>query len=301
MAVLPLRLFPNNPNLNFLGLRKCAYFLSITITVLTIFLLFYKGLNLGIDFSGGLVIELKTTAANEVQTFRNKLSTHGYHGAIIQNYGNDEIMIRLQPKTDISQAQEVNDIKEIITEYIDPHVEVRKVDFVGPKVGKELVFSGFIALAVALVSMLGYIWFRFDWQFGTGAIISLLHDAIATLGFYLVSGYEFDLSSIAAILLIIGYSINDTVVIYDRIRENLRKYKTKTLQELINLSVNETLSRTVMTVATTLLVCLSLVLVGGEANKGFSMAMFFGIAFGTYSSIFVAAPILMMTGLKVRQ
>lgn len=301
MAVLPLRLFPNNPRLNFLGLRSYAYFLSVTITVLTVLLLFYKGLNLGIDFSGGLVVELKTSAAKEVERFRNTLTTHGYHGAIIQNYGDDEIMIRLQPKTDVNQVQEVSDLKEIILGNIDAEAEVRKVDFVGPKVGNELVFSGLLALVVALISMLCYIWFRFDWQFGTGAIISLLHDAIATLGFYIVSGYEFDLSSIAAILLIIGYSINDTVVIYDRIRENLRKYKTKTLQEIINLSVNETLSRTVMTVATTLLVCLSLVLVGGEANKGFSMAMFFGIAFGTYSSIFVAAPILMLTGLKVRQ
>ena len=293
----PLRLIPAKTNINFIKYKFVAFAFSILVTVLVIFLFFSKGLNYGIDFSGGILIELKSPANIQIESFRNTLSHYGYYGASIQNFGNaGSILIRVQPKNSDEQAAEVKIIQELLKNELDPEIEFRKVDYVGPKVGDELVTGGVTALLSALLAMLIYIWFRFDWQFGVGAIIALIHDAIATVGFYIVSGYEFELSSIAAILTIIGYSINDTVVIYDRIRENIRKYKNYAFTEIINLSINETLSRTVMTVATTLLACIALVIFGGEVLRGFSMALLFGIAFGTYSSIYVAAPILMYTG-----
>jgi preprotein translocase SecF subunit len=204
----------------------------------------------------------------------------------------------VQPKNSNIEGKEIKKIQEILTQELDPKIEFRKSDYVGPKVGNELIENSVTALIVSLIGMLMYIWFRFDWQFGIGAIVALIHDAIITLGFYIVSGYEFDLTSVAAILTIIGYSINDTVVIYDRVRENMRKYKTHTFAQIINLSINETLSRTIMTVATTLLACMSLILFGGGILKSLSVALFIGISFGTYSSIYVAAPILMHTGLN---
>lgn len=295
---LPLRLFPEKPNLNFLRFRFFGYTLSILITILTAVLFFSEGFNLGIDFSGGIVLEVRTESKHTIEDFRTQLSEYGYGGAVIQNFGQDSIMIRIPPHSSTEHSEEVKNIQALLQTHIDPAIEFRKVDYVGPKVGSELIANSFKAMFFALIAMLAYIWFRFDWQFGIGAVIALVHDALATLGFFLFTQYDFDLSSVAAIMLVIGYSINDTVVIYDRIRENLRKYKNKTLIEILNTSINETLSRTIMTVATTLLACLSLALLGGEVLEGFSMALLFGIAFGTYSSIFVSVPLLLLTGLK---
>jgi preprotein translocase subunit SecF len=298
MLKLPLHLVPYNTKIDFIGKKWISFAFSIFITVATVMLLFTKGLNLGIDFTGGIIIESRTEHEIDVSKYRDVLIEAGYHGASVQNFGsNNGVLLRFQAKDSDAQAKEVEVVKNLLKEKIDNKIEFRKIDYVGPKVGKELIEKGVKALILALLVMLVYIWFRFSWQFGLGAVIALFHDAIATIGFYIVSGYEFDLTSIAAVLTIIGYSINDTVVIYDRIRENMRKYKIKHLAEIINLSVNETLSRTVMTVSTCLLVCLAFVLFGGEVIEGFSMAMLFGIAFGTYSSVYIAAPVLMYTGI----
>jgi preprotein translocase SecF subunit len=300
---LPIRLIPVKINFDFIKYKSIALIFSLIITIGAIALVAVKGLNFGIDFSGGIVMEIRANDEITIDEFRTTLTKYGYGGALIQNFGNaGDIMIRIQPKDAASnQIEEVKNIQEILKSAFGDKIEFRKVDYVGPKVGSAFVLNGAQALLVAILGMLIYIWFRFDWQFGIGAVISLAHDAIVTLGFFSISQYDFDLTSIAAILTIVGYSINDTVVIYDRIRENLRKFKGQSMVYIINLSINETLSRTIMTVATTLLVCLALVLVGGEVLRGFSMALLFGIAFGTYSSIYVAAPILLHTGLRAKK
>ncbi|MCE2991504.1 MAG: protein translocase subunit SecF [Candidatus Jidaibacter sp.] len=297
---LPIRIIPSKTNFNFIKYKSFALLFSLLITIAAIGLVLVKGLNFGIDFSGGIVMELRVSEDITVDNIRASLTRYGYGGALIQKVGNGgNVMIRIQPKdVESSQVEEVRKIQEILTSTVSSEMEFRKVDYVGPKVGSEFVLNGTLALVVAIIGMLVYIWFRFDWQFGLGAVISLAHDAIITLGFFSISQYDFDLTSIAAILTIVGYSINDTVVIYDRIRENLRKHRGGDMAHIINLSINETLSRTIMTVATTLLVCLALALFGGEVLRGFSMALLFGIAFGTYSSIYVAAPVLLHTGLK---
>ncbi len=295
----PIALIPDNTKIDFIGKRSIAFAFSIVITLIICALFFFKGLNLGIDFTGGIIFEIKTSEEITLKDLRDLLSDTNYKGATLQNLGQaDTILIRIQPKDNADQKQEVERLKDLLNSYFDHQVEFRKVDYVGPKVGKDLVFKGISATVLALLCMMAYIWFRFNWQYGIGAILALLHDAFFTLGFYIVSGTEFDLSSIAAILTVIGYSINDSVVIFDRIRENLRKYKFKSIAELINLSINETLSRTIMTVLTTLVVCIALVVFGGEVIYGFSMAMLIGIAFGTYSSVYIAAPILLHTNIN---
>ncbi len=295
----PIVLVPHKTNINFIGMKWIAFIFSIFITVATFVIIFTHGLNLGIDFTGGIIIEARTSKNYEISQVRDLLGEAGYHGANIQNFGNNgDLLIRLQPKKTDDQVKEIAHIKDTLNTFFENTVEFRRVDYVGPKVGKELIEKGLMALVISLLVMSAYIAVRFNWKYGIGVIVALFHDAIATLGFYVVTQYEFDLYSIAAILTIVGYSINDTVVIYDRIRENLRKYKAPDMADIINLSVNETLSRTIMTVSTTLLVCLALVLFGGEVIKGFSMALLFGIAFGTYSSVYIAAPILMHTGFK---
>jgi preprotein translocase SecF subunit len=295
----PLTLISHGTNIDFIGKRCYAFAFSIGISILTLVLLFTKGLNLGIDFTGGIVMETRSEKPVEIHHYREVLAHAGYEGASLQNFGEaKDVLIRLQAKNTDAQSKEVEHIKSLLMEKIDPKIEFRKVDYVGPKVGRELIENGIKALLLSLVGIMIYTAFRFSWQFGLGAIVSLFHDAWITLGFYIISGFEFDLTSVAALLIIVGYSINDTVVIYDRIRENIRKYKVVNLADIINRSVNETLSRTVMTVLTTLIAALALVIFGGDVIKGFSTAMFFGIAFGTYSSIYIAAPVLMHTGFK---
>lgn len=295
----PIRLVPDNTSFDFLGKRFIAFGFSLFLSIAAFILIFSKGLNLGIDFTGGIILEARSEKSAQISLFRDALSSIDYHSATIQNFGKEgDIMIRLQPKQSDDQAKAVDLIKHTLQTQIDPKIEFRKIDFVGPKVGGELITSGVLALVFALLGILAYVAVRFSWEYGVCAIVALLHNAWITVGFYLVSQYEFDLSSIAAILTIIGYSINDTVVIFDRVRESLKKHKVKNMADLINRSLNETLSRTIMTVSTTIIVCMALVIFGGEVIRGFSMAMLFGIAFGTYCSNFIAAPLLIYTGLK---
>lgn len=294
----PLSLIPHGTKIDFMSMRRYSFPFSFLLTLAVIIFFLAKGLNLGIDFTGGIILEARFKDAVNVHEVREELGKLNYHGASIQSFGSDrDIIIRLQPKNSEEQGQEVAAIKAALQAF-KPDIEFRKIDYVGPKVGEELVYKGVLALVCAMVGILIYMGIRFNWYFGLGAIIALFHDAIATVGFYIFSDFEFDLSSIAAILTIVGYSINDTVVIYDRIRENLRKYKVTNLADILNQSINETLSRTVMTVMTVLLVCVALIVFGGDVLKGFSSAIFFGVAFGTYCSIFIATPILLHIAAK---
>jgi len=293
----PISIIPYNSKLDFIGARYITFAFSIFLTIATIVLLLTHGLNKGIDFTGGIIIELQSPSPLNIKSLRDGVSSAGYAGATLQEMAGDNIiMLRVQPKESKSE-QEVTSLKSILSS-IDSSITFRRVDYVGPRVGGELMQKGVYAMLMSLLAMMAYIWFRFNWQFGIGAILALFHDAIVTLGFYSVTGYEFDLTSIAAILTIVGYSINDTVVIYDRIRDNLVKHKSMSTSALLNLSINETLSRTIMTVATTAAVCLALVLFGGHAIQSFSAAVLFGILFGTYSSICISAPVLLYTRIK---
>ncbi len=264
--------------------------MSVVCIVGSIALVFTKGLNFGIDFAGGILIEARIDQDFDVAKVRD-LMTAEIKDVQIQNVDQKDLLIRVA-KTDEEQSVIVKKIQEILSANFS-NVEYRKVDYVGPQVGAELIKKGFLALFMSFLFIMIYIWIRFDWQFGVGGIFALFHDAVLTLGFFSLSGLEFNLTSIAAILTIIGYSINDSVVIYDRIRENLRRYKKMNLADLINSSTNSTLSRTVLTSGVTLTSLLALMIYGGEALYSFSTATFVGIVIGTYSSIYISAPILL--------
>jgi preprotein translocase subunit SecF len=279
----------SNTKINFMGVHKIALYLSVVCIVGSLALVFAKGLNLGIDFAGGILIEARIEEGADISKVRELIAAE-IKDVQIQNIDQKDLLIRVA-KTDEEQLVIVKKIQEILGANFS-NIEYRKIDYVGPQVGSELIKKGFLALFMSFLFIMIYIWIRFDWQFGLGGIFALIHDAILTLGFFSLSGLEFNLTSIAAILTIIGYSINDSVVIYDRIRENLRRYKKMDLADLINSSTNSTLSRTVLTSGVTLVSLLALVFFGGEALFSFSLATFVGILIGTYSSIYISAPIL---------
>ena len=284
------KLLPINPTINFLKLRKIMIIFSILAIIFSLIFLFIKGLNLGIDFKGGILIEskIKNITISELRSVLNK----NFDDVTIQEFGSsDNLIIRLQNKENLDNTVIVNNVKNLIQEYV---VEFRRSEYVGPTISKELFYNGLKAISLALFFILIYIWFRFEWHFGLGAIIALIHDVFITLGILCILSIDFNLSSIAAILTIVGYSLNDTVVIYDRVRENLRKYKKMNLLELFNVSLNNTFSRTVMTSITTLLALFSLFIFGGEVIRSFSFTMIIGVIIGTYSSIFIAVPSLLL-------
>lgn len=285
-----IRLSLHNAKIDFMSFHKIALWLSAICIVGSLFLVFFKGLNFGIDFSGGVLIEVKISDDKSDISFVREILSKKINDIHIQE-SDDNILIRVS-KASNNQDQIIKQIQEILERNFKA-VEYRKIDFVGPQVGSELILKGFLALLLSFIFILIYIWIRFDWQFGLGGIFALIHDAVLTLGFFAITGLEFDLASIASVLTIIGYSINDSVVIYDRIRENLRVNNKINLKILINSSLNSTLSRTILTASTTLISLLALILFGGEALFSFSMATFFGIAVGTYSSIYISAPILL--------
>ena len=272
-----------------MGVHKLALYMSVVCIIGSLALVFVKGLNFGIDFAGGILIEARMQEGVDVSKVRELVSAE-IKDVQVQNVDQKDLLIRVA-KTDEEQSVVVKKIQEILSANFS-NVEYRKIDYVGPQVGAELIKKGFLALFLSFAFIMIYIWIRFDWQFGLGGIFALIHDAVLTLGFFSLSGLEFNLTSIAAILTIIGYTINDSVVIYDRIRENLRRYKKMDLAELINSSTNSTLSRTVLTSGVTLISLLALMLYGGEALHSFSTATFVGIVIGTYSSIYISAPIL---------
>ena len=275
--------------IDFMKFHKLALIMSVFCMVASLVLVFAKGLNLGIDFSGGILIETRMREEVDVSKVRELLSAEA-KDVQIQNIDQKDLLIRVA-KSGGEQSVLVKKIQEILNKnYSD--IQYRKVDYVGPQVGSELIWKGFFALVMSFVFIMIYIWIRFDWQFGLGGIFALLHDALLTLGFFALTRIEFNLTSIAAILTIIGYSINDSVVIYDRIRENLIKFKKMNLSEVINSSTNSTLSRTLLTAGTTLTSLFALMIFGGEALRSFSVATFFGVIVGTYSSVYISAPIL---------
>ena len=284
-----LRSSLSNSKINFMKPHKLALFMSVFCIIASLVLVFVKGLNFGIDFAGGILIEARIAENVDVSSVRN-LITQQIKDVQIQNVDQKDLLIRVA-KSNESQDATVKKIQEILNQNFS-QVEYRKIDYVGPQVGLELIKKGFLALFLSFAFIMIYIWIRFDWQFGLGGIFALVHDAILTLGFFSLSGLEFNLTSIAAILTVIGYSINDSVVIYDRIRENLHRYKKMDLADLINSSTNSTLSRTVLTSSVTLFSLLALMIFGGEALHSFSTATFVGIVIGTYSSIYISAPIL---------
>ena len=285
----PLITIRRIPNINFMGMRTVGFMLSGLMTIASIVLFFTQGLNYGIDFSGGTIIEVRSTSGPaDLGKMRSDLDSLGLH-ATLQNFGGPEdVLIRLQEQSDKTQEQTVNQVKG----KLGSSYEYRRTEVVGPTVGAELIKAGVEATILALFAIAVYVWFRFEWPFGVGAMLSTLHDTITTVGLFSLLQIEFNLTTLAAILTIAGYSINDTVVIYDRVRETMRRYKSMDFVELINKSLNETLSRTILTVSTTALAVLSLLLFGGEVLRGFSIAMLWGIVVGTYSSLFIAAPIL---------
>tara|TARA_B100001123_G_scaffold391642_1_gene470169 strand:+ start:2808 stop:3743 length:936 start_codon:yes stop_codon:yes gene_type:complete len=297
--MLPLKLIPDDTHIHFIARRWLGFAISLLMIVLTIGTVATRGLNLGIDFSGGILLEVRVEESVDLADMRQLFSDTSRWGEVsLQDIGdNGDVMIRVQTAEDEEQSERVAAIKQVLNEAY-PDISYRKIDYVGPTVGRELVESGIMALVIAMGAMMLYIWFRFEWQFGLGGIIALIHDAIVMLGFYALTGFDFGLTSIAAILTVIGYSINDSVVIYDRIRENMRRYKKKPVIELLDISINQTLSRTIVTAFTTVLAALALAIFGGEVLRGFSYALVVGVIVGTYSSIFISAPILMYFGLR---
>ena len=265
--------------------------LSLSLVLISLLLLTFKGLNFGIDFKGGTLIELRSTDTKvNVSSLRDNLNQMDLGDVSVKKFGNDtDFLIKFENNNDKNTIEE---IKSHLDKSFANNFSFRRVENVGPKVSAELLKSGVIAISVALFLMLIYIWIRFEWQFSLGAILALFHDVIVTLGLFSLLGLEINLSIIAAVLTIVGYSMNDTVVIFDRVRENLKKYSDIKIYELTNISINETLSRTLITSATTLLALLSIFFFGGEILKGFSLAMIFGVIFGTYSSIYIANTVL---------
>ena len=291
------RLIPDDTRIPFVRYRYWAYGFSGALILLTLILLPIKGLNYGIDFRGGILIEVgMPTAAPDLAAMRSSLGDLGLGEVALQEFGRpSDILIRVEHQAggEAGQLAAVNEVKATLAERFGNDISYRRVEFVGPKVSEDLLWAGTQATVYALIAILVYVWFRFEWQFAVGAVVALIHDAVTTLGVILLLGLEFNLATIAAILTIIGYSINDTVVIYDRVRENLRRYKAMPLPELLDRSINETLARTVMTSLTTFLALIALLLAGGPTIRGFTIAMIWGIVIGTYSTVYVATPMVL--------
>ena len=278
---------------------KSFNILSGILIIASLVFLVFKGLNFGVDFKGGTLIELRTDVSSaNITKIRDSFNQMNLGDVSVKNFGNETDFVVKFEKQNSNDPKFIEEIKTKLSNSIGT-VDFRRVENVGPKVSAELLRSGVIAIALSLAAMLLYIWIRFEWQFSLGAILALFHDVIITLGVFSVFSLEINLSIVAAVLTIVGYSMNDTVVIFDRVRENLRKYADVKIFELTNISINETLSRTIITSVTTLLALLSIFIFGGEILKGFSLAMILGVIFGTYSSIYIANPVLV--SLKVSQ
>jgi preprotein translocase subunit SecF len=292
----PLRIVPDHSKIDFMGLRFFNMSISAIALLLSIFFVVTKGLNFGIDFKGGTIIEAKLDHRPDIAALTKHLSSLKLGEVHVSSFNDFNLMIKLGNSN--NNAKNPNILKESLTNYFKGNIIFTKLDFVGPQVGMELIKNGFMAMIFSFAGIMLYIAFRFEWQYGLGIIIALIHDAVFTLGFMSLTNIEFDLTSIAAILTVIGYSVNDSVVIYDRIRENMMKYKRLSVKEIINLSVNEALGRTVLTVLTTLISIAALIFFGGDKLFSFSLTSFFGIFIGTYSSIYISAPILIHLGIK---
>ena len=288
-----MKLLKDNLKIDFMGKRKLALILSLALIVISIAAIAMRGLNLGIDFTGGTLVEVGYTESIELEPVREALTNNGFTDAIVQHFGTSkDVLIRLPvADTDEDKATLSNRVIEALGATGD--VEMRRVEFVGPQVGDELRDKGGLAMLYALIGILVYVWLRFEWRFSLGAIAALVHDVIIVVGFFAITQVEFDLTVLAALLAVIGYSLNDTIVVFDRIRENFRRIRKSTSEGVINTSINQTLSRTLMTSLTTLLVLFALFLFGGEVIHAFAIALIVGVIIGTYSSIYVASSSLL--------
>ena len=295
------RLIPDDTRIPFVRYRYWAYAFSGALVLLTLILLPTKGLNFGIDFRGGILIEAGMSGPADLAAMRATLGGLGLGEIALQEFGGPEnVLIRVerQPGGEAGQLAAVDAVKAALGARFGDDISYRRVEFVGPKVSEDLLWAGIQATVYALIAILAYVWFRFEWQFAVGAVAALVHDAVTTLGLFSLFGLEFNLTTIAALLTIVGYSINDTVVIYDRVRENLRRYKNMPLPELVDRSINQTLARTVMTSLTTLMALIALVLFGGPVIRDFTIAMTWGVLIGSYSTVYVAAPMILQFHLR---
>ncbi len=302
MIRLPrLRLVSDETHIRFMRFRLVCFVASGILMLLSVVGVFFPGLNYGIDFKGGIMLEVRMPEAADLGSMRNQLGGLGLGEVALQTFGQDtDVLIRIerQQGEDAEQLAVVEIVKQALDETYGPGISYRRAEFVGPKVSDELLQDGLLAIGLALVLVLIYIWLRFEWQYGIGAIVALVHDVLLTIGMFAVAGLEVNLSTVAAMLTIVGYSLNDTVVIFDRVRENLRKYKAMPLSDLLDRSVNDTLARTLMTSVTTLLALFALYFFGGEVIHDFTFAMIWGVVIGTYSTIYIACPILLSFNLR---
>ena len=294
-----LKLVPSTPDFKFVRYNRRAFVVSSVLIIGSLVAFLMQGLNFGIDFKGGILVEISSSEPVDIGNLRGRMQTLELGEVQIQQFGTPtDVLIRVaEADGAVSTARDLSAV-DAIRQDLEGEFEIRRVEIVGPQVSRELIQTGLLAVVVAISSMLVYIWFRFEWQFSVGAVMALVHDVILTIGVFSLLQLDFNLSILAAILTIVGYSMNDTVVVYDRVRENLRKYKKMDISELLDIAINQTLSRTVMTSVTTLLALIALYTLGGEVIRGFTFAMIWGVLVGTYSSIFIAAPLLIQLGVK---
>jgi preprotein translocase subunit SecF len=291
----PIRFIPDDTKLPFMRASRFGFFVSGLLCLASVLLFLFVGLNVGVDFKGGSVLVIRTAEAANIEDLRSKVNAMGFGGAELQEFGSPrDIQIRLPEVAGGDKAQQ--DAIDKLKADLGPSVEILSQDTVGPKVSGELAEQGIIAVVAAIIGIVIYVWFRFEWQFAIGAVVSLLHDVLLTIGLFCLLRIEFNLQIIAAILTIVGYSLNDTVVVFDRIREFLRKYKSMPLADLIDFSINSVLPRTILTSMTTMLALIALYSFGGEVLRGFTFTMIWGVLIGTYSSIFIASPVLILLG-----
>ncbi|MEL6963431.1 MAG: protein translocase subunit SecF [Pseudomonadota bacterium] len=299
--MMSFRLVPDQTNVPFLSFRKIALVVSCVLALMSVVLLPTKGLNFGIDFKGGTMIEARMPGdAADIGAMRVALSDLGLGEVALQEFGTPvDVLIRVEEQEDDQANQQaVTSVKQALADAFGEDISYRRVETVGAKVSDELYLASAEAVLFALIAILAYIWFRFEWQFAVGSIVALVHDVLLTLGIFSLLGLEFNLATVAALLTIVGYSLNDTVVVYDRVRENLRKYKKMLLPDLLDRSLNDTLARTLMTSVTTLLALAALYIFGGPVIRDFTFALIWGVLIGTYSSIFIASPILLFLNLR---
>jgi preprotein translocase subunit SecF len=292
-------LFRVQTTIDFLAQRRRAALLSGILLVVSVASLAVRGLNFGIDFTGGTLIEVGYERPADIDAVRATLNGAGFPSAVAQHFGTSrDVLVRIAPRDDVSQAELSTDVLRALRAGTEQQVDLRRVEFVGPQVGEELTEDGGLAMLIALAAIFVYVMFRFEWKFSAGAVAALFHDVILTIGFFSVLGLEFDLTVLAAVLAVIGYSLNDTIVVFDRIRENFRRMRRGEPEEIVNTSLNQTLSRTLMTSLTTLLVLVALFVFGGELIHGFATALIVGVIIGTYSSIYVASATTLRLGVS---
>ena len=295
MKFKPIRFIPDDTRFPIMRWSRFGFFLSGLVSLASVLLFVFVGLNVGVDFKGGTVMTIRTAAPANIEQLRTEVNGLGFGNAEIQEFGSpNDVLIRL-PAVEGGEDAQMSTIAKV-KEALGTGVEFRSVEVVGPKVSAELAEQGIIAVVSAIVGILIYVWFRFEWQFAAGAVLSLLHDVLITIGIFCLLRIEFNLQIIAAILTIVGYSLNDTVVVFDRIREYMRKYKSMNLADLIDFSINSVFPRTILTSVTTMLALIALYIFGGEVLRGFTFTMILGVLIGTYSSIFIASPVLILLG-----